>query len=172
MKTHFKKLRNPDYIGSWDLADENGVFHPKTLTISNVKKQMVFDGKGGQEECVVIHFQEAKPMVANATNLKTISWLLSSPFIEDWIGQQITLKVEQVKAFGEYHDALRVMRQKLEHKKVVLTPQEQEIINAIQDFKTRSELKTYGSTLKDEQKTENVRLAYQNKIKTLPKENE
>lgn len=49
---------------------------------------------------------------------------------------------------------------------------EQEIINAIQDFKTRSELKTYGSTLKDEQKTENVRLAYQNKIKTLPKENE
>ena len=49
---------------------------------------------------------------------------------------------------------------------------EQEIINAIQDFKTRSELKTYGSTLKDEQKTENVRVAYQIKIKTLPKENE
>lgn len=116
MKTHFKKLRNPDYLGSWDLADENGVFNQLTLKISNVKKQMVFDGKGGQEECVVIHFEGKKPMIANATNLKAISFVLNTPYIEEWIGQQIILKVEKVKAFGEIHDALRVVRMKVEQK--------------------------------------------------------
>ena len=47
-------------------------------------------------------------MVANATNLKRISKLLGSPFIEDWTNKQIVLTTEKVKAFGEIHDAVRV----------------------------------------------------------------
>jgi len=114
MKTHFKKLRNPDYLGSWDLADQNGLFKNKIVTISGVKKEMVHDGKGGQDDCVTVHFNECKPMIMNSTNLKTIHKSLDTPYIEDWIGKKLELTVEKVKAFGEIHDALRVIKSSLE----------------------------------------------------------
>ena len=102
-KTHYKVLRNPNYIGGWDLIDAD-----KTVTIAKVTKEMVHDGKGGESECCTIHFAECKPMVANATNLKRIAKLHNSPFIEEWIGKQIVLTTEKVRAFGEVHDAVRV----------------------------------------------------------------
>jgi hypothetical protein len=114
MKTHFKKLRNPDYLGSWDLADENGNYRNKVVTITKVSKKMVHDGKGGQEECITVDFAECKPMIMNSTNLKTIFKVLNSPYIEDWTGSKIELTVEKVKAFGEIHDALRVIKNSLE----------------------------------------------------------
>lgn len=111
-KTHFKKLRNPNYLGAWDLMDENGQTTNAVLTILETKKELVFDGKGGNEECVVLYFSESKPMVMNATNLKTISKVLDSPFIEDWSGKKIEITVKKVKAFGEVHDALRIVNAK------------------------------------------------------------
>jgi hypothetical protein len=110
MKTHFKKLKNPDYLGSWDLADENGNFKNKVVTIAKTEKKMVHDGRGGQEECVTVQFKECKPMVMNSTNLKTIHKSLGTPYVEDWEGQKIELTVEQVRAFGDVHDALRVVK--------------------------------------------------------------
>jgi hypothetical protein len=113
-KTHFKKLRNPGFLGSWDLADENGNFKNRILTISKVEKKMVHDGKGGQEECVTVSFHDCKPMIMNSTNLKTIWKSLDTPFIEDWVGKKIEVTVQKVKAFGEVHDALRVVKTSLE----------------------------------------------------------
>lgn len=89
--------------------DKEGLIKDKVVTIKSTVKEMVHDGKGGQSECSVIHFKECKPMVANATNLKTISKVLKSVFVEDWIGQKIILTVKKVKAFGEVHDAIRVV---------------------------------------------------------------
>lgn len=108
MKTHFKKLRNPNYVGSWDLADTEGNYHDRVVTITGVKVEAVHDGKGGTEDCTVVTLQETKPMVANSTNLKTIARICASNFIEDWAGKQIGLTVQRVKAFGEMHDAIRV----------------------------------------------------------------
>ena len=109
MKTHFKKLRNPNFIGSWDLENptQDG-YIAKDVTIAKVENQQVHDGKGGQSECTVIHLKECKPMIGNSTNLKTIAKVLKTPYIEEWVGQKITLKVASVKAFGEVHDAIRV----------------------------------------------------------------
>lgn len=112
MKTHWKKLKNPDYLGSWDLADSEGVYHNKVVTLGNVSKKFVHDGKGGGDECVVAEIAGLKPMILNSTNLKTISKLLDSDFIEDWKGKKIELTVAKVKAFGETHDALRVSKVK------------------------------------------------------------
>jgi hypothetical protein len=112
-KTHFKKLRNPNYLGSWDLMDDDGKIHNKILTITDVKKDTVFDGTGKQEECVVVFFKNVKPMIMNSTNLKTISKILQSPFIEDWIGNALEVTVKKIKAFGEFHDALRISPKKV-----------------------------------------------------------
>lgn len=116
-KTHFKKLRNPDYLGSWDLIDENGTVKNRSFTITGVKKEMVHDGKGGKDECVAVSLEGAKPMIMNSTNLKTTAKIMDSPFIEDWIGKKIEITIEKVKAFGEIHDALRVVKTSF-----VLTP--------------------------------------------------
>lgn len=109
MKTHFKKLRNTNYLGSWDLMDDNGVTTNKVVTIKGTKKESVHDGKGGTEDCVIVEFNECKSIVANATNLKAIQKITSSPFIEDWVGHKIELTTKKVRAFGDVHDAIRVV---------------------------------------------------------------
>ena len=39
MKTHWKKLRNPNYIGSYELADGDGKYNELTVTIESVLKE-------------------------------------------------------------------------------------------------------------------------------------
>lgn len=107
-KTHFKKLKDPNYVGAWDLMDQSGKVQDMTVTITAVGKKSVHDGNGGEAECPVLTLKECKPMVANSTNLKMIAKVLKSQFIEDWVGKKITLTVKKVKAFGEFHDAIRV----------------------------------------------------------------
>ena len=106
MKTHWKKMFNTDYLGSWDLEQEQD----RIVTITKVDKTMVKSAQNPKgEECPVIHFAEfEKPMVLNVTNCKTIEKMFG-PMIEDWPKQRVTLFVKKrVKAFGDYVDALRV----------------------------------------------------------------
>ena len=105
-KTHWKKLTNPDYLGSY-------AFQPgeeKTVTIKEVKRELVFNpSNSGKEECTVVYFvEDVKPLILNATNAKAISKVWGTPFIEDWGGLKITLKVKKISAFGEMVDAVRV----------------------------------------------------------------
>jgi hypothetical protein len=68
------------------------------------------DGK--KEDCVVCHWVEnAKPMILNATNMKMITKILGTPYIENWTGRKIQIGIERVKAFGDIVDALRVRKQ-------------------------------------------------------------
>lgn len=121
MKTHFKKLQNPNYLGAWDLVKEDGTFGDIVVTIEAVVKENVHDGKGGTELCNVLKLTGSKPMVLNSTNMKAIAKALKSPFVEDWNGGQVRIKVEKVKAFGEVHDALRIDPKPVQ--KEVLTPE-------------------------------------------------
>lgn len=105
-KTHWKRWQNPDYLGSY-------AFQPgeeKTVTIKEVKREMVFNPSGsGKEECTVAYFEEdVKPLILNVTNCKTISKVWGTPYVEDWVGRKITLKIKKVSAFGEMVDAVRV----------------------------------------------------------------
>ena len=107
MKTHWKKLNNPDYIGAYELMTGDG---PKDLdvTIKSVTKEIVTGPNNRKDECIVAKLKGHKPFILNATNAKTIEKLADSPFIEDWHGLRITLYVAKVRAFGETVDALRV----------------------------------------------------------------
>ena len=105
-KTHWKKLNNPDYLGAY-------AFQPgeeKTVTIREVKRQTVYNPSGGgKEECTVAYFEEdVKPLILNTTNCKAITKVWGTPYIEDWPGRRIILKVKKVNAFGEVVDAVRV----------------------------------------------------------------
>lgn len=107
MKTHWKKLRNLNYIGSYELMD--GTENPEmTVTITKVVKEMVKQPDGKSEECTVAYLHGQKPMILNSTNSKAIESIVGSPFVEDWSGQKICLYVKKRKAFGEMVDALWV----------------------------------------------------------------
>jgi len=104
MKTHWKKMQNYDYLGSYSLPDGKDI----TLTIKDTKKEMVTGTGGQKQQCFVCYFQEdAKPMILNRTNCKTIESLYS-PYIEDWTGKKVVIGSDKVKAFGEEVDALRI----------------------------------------------------------------
>lgn len=104
--THWKKLTNPNYLGAYSIEDGKDLI----LTIKSVANEMVVGADGKKEECVVAHFVEhgTKPMILNSTNMKMITKLLGTPFIEQWINHKIQIGSERVKAFGEVVDALRV----------------------------------------------------------------
>lgn len=105
-KTHYRKLRNPNYIGSYELMTGG---EPKDLDVEIVSasKEHVQNGDK-KEEAMVISLKHQKPFIVNSTNAKNIAKALGSPYIEDWAGKRITLYVAKIRAFGEYVDALRV----------------------------------------------------------------
>lgn len=109
MKTNWKKLMNPDYLGAYSLDDGNGKYNDIITTIQYVKVENVTGPDGKKEDCAVAHFSEnIKPMILNATNMKVLEKLFKSKYIEDWAGRKIQLYVASVKAFGDVVDALRI----------------------------------------------------------------
>jgi len=107
--THWKKLQNPLYLGSYDFQPNE----ERTVTVKDVKREMV-KGQEGTEEHTIVHFVEAyKPMIINATNSKMLTNLSGSPYVEKWIGTSFKLVVVKIKAFGEFIDALRIKSEKV-----------------------------------------------------------
>jgi FKBP-type peptidyl-prolyl cis-trans isomerase 2 len=107
-KTHFRKIKDPNWLGSWDLMNDDGTFGKLVLTIKGAKTDKVVDHKGQSTSEAVLEFTTLKPMILNHTNVRAVAKALNTPYIEDWVGKQVTITVKQVKAFGEVHDALRI----------------------------------------------------------------
>jgi hypothetical protein len=108
-QTHWKKLQNPDYLGSYSLDPGKDLI----LTIKTVKVEQVTGPDNRKEDCTVMYFVEnAKPMIVNATNAKTITKLYKTPYIEEWAGKKVQIYSTEVKAFGDVVEALRI-RQKI-----------------------------------------------------------
>ena len=109
IKTHYRKLKNPDYLGSYD-------FQPgeeRMVTVKDVKNETVKSAEG-ETTCTVVHFIEPyKPMILNSTNGKMLNKLFDTPYIEDWRGKSFKLVVKSIRAFGETVDALRVKNEKI-----------------------------------------------------------
>lgn len=103
-KKHYKSMTNPDYLGSWDFQEGES----RTLIINSVKEGEVVGDGGKKDKCVVAYFTTGLPMVLNITNMKAITLAHGSPYIEDWVGKSVSVHVEQVKAFGDIWDALRI----------------------------------------------------------------
>ena len=131
MNTHWKKLTNPNYIGSYTVEPGKELI----VEIKNVSVQKVQTGDGQTEEKVVADLVGQKPMVLNKTNMELITEVLGTPYIENWVGKKITLYVERVSAFGEMVDALRVKRQskKIEGSKAELTEPSKAYSNTVSE---------------------------------------
>jgi hypothetical protein len=105
-KTHWKQLVNTDYLGAYALKDGEDT----VLTINTVVQEMVTGTGGKKETCTVAHFAEnnVKPMILNRTNMKMITKLYKSPYIEDWSGKRIQIFQDTTKLAGETVECLRI----------------------------------------------------------------
>ena len=143
--THWKQLKNPDYIGAYALQPGEEMI----LTIKSCGTEQVANTDGKKQDCLVIHFMEqVKPMILNSTNAKTISKIHQTPYMEQWVGKQIQIYARRIRAFGEDVDALRI-RDFLPKPKSVDPTKAIEAINACNSLEQLK--KTYTSLTKDEQ---------------------
>jgi hypothetical protein len=109
--THWKKLTNPNYIGSHDLQPGQEV----KITFKTISKEMIDGADGKKEECIIAKLEGAKkPMILNKTNCKIISRVLDTPYVEEWSGKSVIIYSAKVKAFGEMVLALRVKNEKVQ----------------------------------------------------------
>lgn len=108
MKTHWKKLTNPDYLGAYSVPEGKDMI----VKIISVSREIVKGSDGKGQECTVAQLVNAKPFIINKTNAKTITKVANSPYIEDWEGLRIQLYVAKVRAFGDTVEALRVRNSK------------------------------------------------------------
>ena len=105
--THWKKLINPDYLGAYSLDGMKDL----NVTIEKVVREMVTGTGGKKEECTVAYLKNQKPFIINRTNGKTITKVLKSPYVEEWVGKTITLFSTTTKVAGEEVECLRVRQQ-------------------------------------------------------------
>jgi hypothetical protein len=107
-QTHWRKLRNQEYLGSWDLTDSNGKFIELVVTITKMESKIV-KNSDGEKSCPLAYFKEfSKPMIINVRNAEKISELHNTNFVENWVGKSVTLYVSKVKVGRETVDALRI----------------------------------------------------------------
>lgn len=104
-----KMGKNPNYLGAWDLEERPN--REITLTISKIVDEKVV-AAGQSELCTVCYWNENgwKPMILNVTNKKTLSKLYKTTATEKLVGKAVVIGVEQVKAFGDIYDALRIRK--------------------------------------------------------------
>ena len=102
--THWKKLTNIDYIGAYSLQPGE----ERTVKILSVGKQKVKGSDGKEAECIVAKLENEKPMILNRTNCKTLTKLFQTPFVENWKNAEVIIYAENVKAFGDMVEALRI----------------------------------------------------------------
>jgi hypothetical protein len=107
-KTHFMKFINHDYLGSHDLADGNGGYVEVTATFERISNEKLHNGNGELNDCTILHFAECKPIIVRTKKkLRSFEKLFGSPWIEDWVGKQVTLYVTKERCFGEMMDVVR-----------------------------------------------------------------
>lgn len=168
-KTHIDKLRNPNYLGGWDLQDENGKTTDIVVTIKEVKSEFVFNQKAQMEEPVLtVFFNECKPIILNATNRKTLKKVTDTSYIEEMAGKRIQLTTKRIKAFGEFHDAIRIVNAVPQNVKAEVVDVEK-CKKTLNEATTLSQLVEKWNSLTPKEKTTSEVLAEKEHLKTVLK---
>ena len=133
-KTHWRKVFLSDYLGSCDLDDGRDL----KLKIKHVTVQEIKGTDGKKQDRNVATFTDAaiKPMILNATNCKVIKKFAKSAYIDDWTNIPIQVYIkDDIKAFGETVDGLRIRTVQPTFGKQILRPSNKAWPKAIEFLK-------------------------------------
>jgi hypothetical protein len=87
---HYMKMFENNYVGAWDLTDDQDRPIDKTVLIERVEAQVIKSQRGEAKKPVLWFKGVNRPMVVNKTNARVIATLYG-PRVEDWAGKRITL---------------------------------------------------------------------------------
>jgi hypothetical protein len=164
-KTHWKKVFNSDYLGSCDLDEGKDL----KVIIKNVTVRKVKGPDGKEQERNVATFTDTKikPMILNVSNSKVVKKFAKSVYINDWNNIPVLIYVkDDVKAFGEVTEGLRIRPDQPNITKPELTPQSQAWPKAVEYLKGKGTID--GVKAKYELSAENETKLMEESIKTIP----
>jgi hypothetical protein len=78
-----------------------------TLTITNITKERIGNGRDAQDKWALYFEEVEKGMILNKTNTMTIAKLYGDD-TDDWIGKKVTLYATEVQFQKEMVDAIRI----------------------------------------------------------------
>ena len=142
MKTHWKKFKDKEYLGEWDLKDDEVL----EVTIERVVKKEVQAKQGADKKDVpVLFFKEVKKgLILNATNGKMVEKILQSPYVETWVGKKISIfKQQNVSTPNGKQPALRVsstLPVPKQAEKIELTPDHKMWGGAVEAMKAKKQI--------------------------------
>jgi hypothetical protein len=87
---HYAKMFDNQYVGAWDLTDDEDRPVDKTVTIEKVEKQKIKSQRGEETKPVLYFAGTPKGMIVNKTNARTIAGMYGNN-VNDWIGKRVTL---------------------------------------------------------------------------------
>ncbi len=102
-KTHWKQLIDPRFIGAYALPNGSDI----TVKIVDVKLENIVIQGGKKEDHTIAYLRNQKPLILNMTNSKTLHRLYG-PYIEDWIGKDITLFASVARLGNEDVECIRI----------------------------------------------------------------
>lgn len=108
MLNSWEKVIDNNFISA-EMLGTNGA--EKVVTIKDIDFAECYDEqKKSKVQKQTVFFEECKPLVLNKTNAKTLKRLFSpnSDNPADCVGHKVLLKVENIKAFGQKVDAIRI----------------------------------------------------------------
>jgi len=133
--THWKKMTNPTYLGSYDFQPNE----KRVLIIDRVVQEKIKGQDGKEEECIVCYFDGTKPMILNVTNCKAIAQAHGTNFIEEWSGKEVTLFTATISAFGQVVEALRIEQTAPKPKPFISEAKFDKAVQSVKEGKTTVE---------------------------------
>jgi hypothetical protein len=119
-RTHWRKLTNPKFLGTYSLAEGQEL----VLTIKEVKMEITESARGKEESAICYFKENVKPMFLNVTNSKTLEKMYGSPMVELWEGRKLTVYSAPTKVKGVATTGLRIRTiEPKEHVKQVFNTQ-------------------------------------------------
>jgi hypothetical protein len=107
LMAHWRKIYNTDYIGSWDFDDGKAV----TITVATIKEEKVTNHEGKESARLVVYTERGeKGLVLNVTKCKQMEQANKTSEWREWVGTTITLGTKKTKAFGEWVEAVAIVK--------------------------------------------------------------
>lgn len=163
MKTNYKVLTNPLYMGAYSMDDGNGSYFEIPAVITSIKQEEVADPTGTKKKCLIGYTDQPKPFILNATAQKVMTQAAKSRYIEDWTGVAITFYVAlNVRTPQGPVDALRIKARTV--KAVDYSLQEK----MLRECKTLTDLQTIYTGFTQDQKNGTIKIKDECKVALTP----
>lgn len=164
MKTNFKQLTNPLYMGAYSLDNGDNTYCEIAAVTRSFKQEEVADPSGKKKLCLIGYTDQPKPFILNATAQKVMQQITKSRYLEDWVNVPIIFYVAlNVRTPQGPVDALRI---KPGVAQATASYSDQE--RMLRECKTLDDLRTIYSSFTPAQQAGTVKVKDECKAKLTP----